>query len=159
MAMREPIRLVGGALLGALLAFAAIAHATAPQGRYTISGGTVYDTKTKLTWQQTVSGTYVWGSAVTSGSPLNYCGSLVLNGSGWRLPTMQELLTIVDYSASSPSIDATAFPSTPVTGFWTATVQQGDGGQWVVNFSDGSINWVYTTGSKGNSSLYVRCVR
>jgi hypothetical protein len=62
------------------------ADANAPAGRYTIAEGTVYDTKTMLTWQQTIpTRQYYWADAKT------YCGSATvssaLGGSGWRLPT------------------------------------------------------------------------
>ena len=32
---------------------------------------------------------------------------------GWRLPTMEELLSIVDETQSCPTIDPIAFPDTP----------------------------------------------
>ena len=62
--------------------------ADAPMGRYTLTNdkmltGTVYDNKTKLTWQQAVpSTTYNWSAA------MSYCTGNVgaLPGSGWRLP-------------------------------------------------------------------------
>jgi Protein of unknown function (DUF1566) len=159
--MTAPTRLLGGTILGALVVFAGVTRAAAPAGRYTITSGTVYDTKTKLTWQQAVSGTYAWGggSIETPGTPAYYCSVLSLNGAGWRLPTVNELLSIVDYSTSSPAIDPSAFPGTPSNLFWSTTLQHGDNGQWAVDFSYGSVGWVYTTGSKGNSSLNVRCVR
>ena len=84
--------------LGAIIVAAVVtapAWATAPSGRYTITAGTVYDTKTKLTWQQPgPSATYTWAAAKT------YCAGLgsSLGGTGWRLPTIKELQTIVDNS-------------------------------------------------------------
>ena len=67
--------------------------------RYTTAGGTVYDTKTKLTWQQAISSsTYTWADAQT------YCAgvSMSLGGTGWRLPTLVELKTIVRQFAGQP---------------------------------------------------------
>jgi hypothetical protein len=55
---------------------------------YTAAGGTVYDAKTKLTWQQTVSSSmYTWADAKT------YCAGVgtSLGGTGWRLPREQEM--------------------------------------------------------------------
>jgi hypothetical protein len=81
-----------------------------PSSRYTINGAvSVTDTRTGLIWQRTVdSGTYTLADA------RNYCTSL---GSGWRLPTKKELLTlanpVVALNATPPPIDGTAFPNTP----------------------------------------------
>jgi hypothetical protein len=39
----------------------------------------------------------------------------------WRIPTRNELGSLVDYSRTSPSIDIEYFPNTPPTVFWTDT--------------------------------------
>jgi Protein of unknown function (DUF1566) len=72
--------------------------ANAPAGRYTINAaaGTVFDTKTKLTWQRAVASTrYTWPDAKTT------CAALVLNGKGWRLPTIGELSSLIDFSQAA----------------------------------------------------------
>jgi hypothetical protein len=134
-----------------VVALTASADANAPAGTYTTTGGTVYDTKTKLTWQQAVApGTYTWAGAKT------YCAGLNLGGTGWRLPTMKELQTIVDDSQTHPSIDTTAFPSTPADWFWSSSPLAGSSfGAWCVNFGYG-----YTgNGYDVSNTFYVRCVR
>jgi hypothetical protein len=128
---------------------------TAP-GRYTIAGGTVHDNATKLTWQQSVTSTkYSWPIAKL------YCGGTdltALGGTGWRLPTNKELLTLVDYTVrgGSPNIDAAAFPGTPVDLFWTATPQAGTSPQsaWQVSFNRGNAGT-----DVADDLYYVRCVR
>jgi hypothetical protein len=130
----------------------ASADASAPAGRYTMAAGTVYDNKTKLTWQQTVSSTeYSWADAKT------YCTGLgaSLGGTGWRLPTVKELQTLIDHSQSSPSIDSTAFPATPASWFWSSSPLAGDPSYaWRVEFLIGM------TGRSHVSEAYlVRCVR
>jgi hypothetical protein len=150
----------GAALAMSVVSFVFAARAAAPAGRYQIGTGTVYDTKTKLTWQQTVpSGTYTFDySGSSSTSAQVYCASLSLSGGGWRVPTMKELPTLVDYSVASPgpTIDASAFPSTPAVEFWSATP---DGmisrGVWVVDFSTGARVGIMAT----IAMLNVRCVR
>ncbi len=130
--------------------------ADAPSGRYTIgtgaAAGTVYDTKTKLTWQRSVtSTTYTWANAKSA------CRGLSLNGAAWRLPTIAELLSIVDFSRSSaPLIDATAFPSTPSVVFWSSTAVVGStpSAAWPVYFNSG-----FSTGNDLSTANYVRCVR
>jgi hypothetical protein len=138
----------------AALLVSGAALANAPAGRYTISGGAVYDTRTKLTWQQAVpSTTYAWSDAKA------YCGTAavgsILGGTG-RLPTVRELSTLFDASQTSgPSIDQSAFPSTPATYFWTSTPVAGDStSAWAVLFSNSGPN-PHTSTTLSN----VRCVR
>ena len=133
------------------------AHADAPAGRYVVTNGgttngTVYDTKTKLTWQQTVPSTaYTWANAKT------YCAGVgaSLGGTGWRLPTCKELQTIVDDSQTNPSIDTTAFPSTPAAWFWSSSPVAGSPSLGcLVDFYYG-----LTHNYDISPSNYVRCVR
>jgi hypothetical protein len=136
-------------------------RASAPAGRYTIPGnGTVLDTKTGLTWQQVNA-----GSGMTQTAALTYCSgnSASLPGNGWRLPTVAELTTLVDYSQPSSTsvamIDPTAFPNTPATFFWSATPAAGSpGNAWPVDFSAGLLEWL-GVGVVSSSSFMVRCVR
>ena len=149
------------------VAFSTLADANAPSGRYTASGGTVYDTKTKLTWQQTSPSTTY---AVAMDAAAAYCASLstALGGSGWRVPTVKELLTIVDYSqlASGMPLMPPAEAIDPVfqfqgTGvppiyYWssTASAQFPLTAGWTVNFLMGTLSTTTT-----NSGYGVRCVR
>jgi formylglycine-generating enzyme required for sulfatase activity len=141
-----------GAVAVVAVVLTASVEAGAPAGRYTTASGAVFDTKTKLTWQQTApSGTYTWADAKT------YCQNLSLAGTGWRLPTMKELQTIVDDSRLNPSIDPTAFPATLATYFWSSSPFAGQQtAAWFVDFglSVGSTNTDDMT-----STHDVRCVR
>lgn len=68
--------------------------------RYTDNkDGTVTDTKTGLMWQkETPESTYTWKEANT------YCHKLELVGyKDWRLPTIQELHSIIDYNQYNPA--------------------------------------------------------
>lgn len=126
--------------------------ADAPPGHYTVhASGTVYDTRTKLTWQQVVDAeTYIWMDANT------HCTNLSLAGTGWRLPTRAELLTLVDLTRNDPAIDSTTFPNTPATIFWSSTPYVASSGYaWSVNFSYGNSNGTVTSNAFGR----VRCVR
>jgi hypothetical protein len=133
--------------------FSLPAHANAPAGRFAIASGTVYDTKTKLTWQQSQalngSAGYEWMDARA------YCAALTLPGTGWRLPTVKELQTIVDPSLSNPAIDPVAFPATSSVFFWSSSPLAGSSVQmWMVDFKVGAINKTYVT-----NAAAVRCVR
>jgi Protein of unknown function (DUF1566) len=128
------------------------ARANAPPGRYSIANGTVTDTATKLVWQQAVDpGTYTWAQAKS------YCAGLSLAGGGWRVPSVKELMTLVDFSVASPgpTIDTTAFPNTPAYYFWSSSPLAGQPSYaYIVDFSIG-----YTGNHFVTYSNRVRCVR
>jgi hypothetical protein len=122
------------------------------------ANATVLDPETKLEWQRVLSpGFYSWDETGTSpASGQYYCQHLNLAGhaSGWRLPTLKELQSIVDGSARPPKIDHSAFPDTPANGyFWTAT-GAGPHAAWYVYFSNGKP-YVNDIGY----GYRVRCVR
>lgn len=147
------IRLFGPVTICAL-ALTTSADATVPAGRYTISGGMVTDTETELVWQQTApAGGYTWANAKT------YCASVgaTLGGTGWRLPTMKELQTIVDDSRTNPSIDPTAFPGTESLGFWSSSPLAGlSSSAWLINFNSGNT---INNATDPSDTFAVRCVR
>jgi len=148
--------------LGALAVIVATSprsvDAAAPAGHYVVTpgsgtgNGTVYDSKSKLTWQQTASSTtYTWDAAKT------YCAGVGtgLGGTGWRVPTIKELLSIVDFSQTAPAIDPNAFPSTPLRVFWSSSPIAGKpSSAWGVDFNDG-----YPYGPGVSNTYNVRCVR
>jgi hypothetical protein len=135
-------------LVAAALMSAGPLRASAPAGHFVVGSGTVFDTKTKLTWQQASS-----ASTLTWTNANSYCKGL---GGTWRLPTIKELLTLVDNTlATGPLIDTSAFPSTPSTWFWSSTPVAGftTTQAWLVNFANGSGNVSYQT-----SAIQARCV-
>jgi len=151
--MKRPAsRLLVVSVFAGVLASGGAGRASAPAGHYAIANGAVYDTKTKLTWQQAAS-----SSTYTQPAAASYCATLGLNGATWRLPTMKELLTIVDLSVSppGPTIDSTAFPGTPPDYFWSSTPYAGAADSaWGVYFNNGYTDY------NGVSIIYsVRCVR
>ena len=80
----------------------------------------------------------------------DYAASL---GDGWRLPTIQELLTLVDYTKHNPA--CSVFPDTPCDWFWSSSAYAGGAtGAWYVNFYYGNSS----SSGVGNYGR-VRCVR
>jgi formylglycine-generating enzyme required for sulfatase activity len=130
------------------------AEASAPVGQYTISNGTVYDTRTKLTWQQNAPSTeYSWSEAKA------YCAGTgaSLPGTGWRVPTIKELQSIVDDTTWGPAIDKTAFPATAAGYYWSSSPRaRTSSSVWVINFSQG--DWVAYDVTLAYA-FNVRCVR
>jgi hypothetical protein len=113
--------------------------------------GTVTDLNTGLMWQQAIS-----GSPMDLDSANSYCSRLSLAGySDWRLPAADELQSIVDYGKSNPAIDATAFPATQSSYYWSSIAYvNSTSSAWLVLFSNGGVS-----GDGKRSIYYVRCVR
>ncbi|CAK0761691.1 DUF1566 domain-containing protein [Gammaproteobacteria bacterium] len=73
----------------------------------------------------------------------------------WRMPTKKELVSIVNYGNSNPSISIGYFPNTPASYFWSASASAYDSGNaWFVSFDVGGAS----TFNKGNS-FQVRLAR
>jgi PKD repeat protein len=90
----------------------------------------------------------------------------------WRLPTADELQSLVDYSVATPdepTIDSTWFPNTPGSGstfppytpggtYWSATPTFGRAsGAWTVDFNNGSVGFSDRIGRYNTN--HVRLVR
>ncbi len=98
---------------------------------FTKSGAIVKDSSTKLKWQDSKRVILSkWKHASM------YCDKLSLNGyKDWRLPTIQELNTLIDDSKAKDTIYSPFIPTSDI--FWSATPVQGDKQfAWSVNFSD-----------------------
>lgn len=95
--------------------------------------------------------TYASSTLPSAHNAQNRCGY----STGWRLPTRRELLSIVNYSGVSPSIDASYFPATQANWYWTNDpYQPNPADAWIVNFGNGVTFADDTTGAG-----YVRLVR
>ncbi len=123
--------------------------------------GTVTHTPTGLTWKRCAEG-QVWASGTCSGSATTYIWDLAnkltdkvsfAGQSDWRLPTEDELLSLVDYgqkpastSSTVPSINTTMFPNTQGLYFWSGTLYTGSNNKsaWSVFFGQGGANGVST---------------
>jgi hypothetical protein len=141
-------------------------------GEFVVSadGLTVTDTISGLVWQRDGSGTRAGcsGSGNTTctwAEAKAYCASLTLGGvSGWRLPALMELETIVDPAMAGPAIDATAFPNTTEDFYWTSSSIgfTSEGTVVAVDFYAGEALWTAAESVtvKGTVKLLerVRCV-
>lgn len=123
-----------------------------PNSAYTIGTTTVTDNVTGLVWQRTDDNTLrTWGEA------WDYCTDNTpgLPGSGWRLPSRTELMSIVYYGTYNEAINSVAFPGTNSLYYWSAsTYAVSSDNAWIVYFYNGNVN----NNNKSNNNN-VRCVR
>ena len=119
------------------------------------SNGVVSDSATNLEWQDDYSDNGGTIKQTTWNDAISYCETLSLDGKNdWRLPNLNELTSLVDYTKYNPSIDA-IFQNTYSLNFWSSTSRSNNNeNAWIVYFYSGNQN----SRNKSNSN-YVRCVR
>ena len=106
---------------------------------FSASSGVVVDSNTGLVWQQSAPTTTTFDWDSTANDPASaqyYCENLSLGPytSGWRLPTVGELFSII-YAGTPEMIDATYFPNTLAGGYWSSTSDPSDvGTAWLICF-------------------------
>ncbi len=84
-----------------------------------------------------------------------YCSNLTVSGGGWRLPSYNELGSIIDKNYRSPAIDP-VFKNTITQGYWTSTTHgTRKTHAYGVGFNGG--NWHYC--NKDGQAKFIRCVR
>jgi len=146
------IPMVGEDVVADLIPTSEIANIQTNQNNYTIRALTVIDNITQLEWQKDDDNIKRnWNSA------WDFCADLDLdNHDDWRLPSIVELSSIIDYSSSIPPlINELAFINTDPDFYWSATSNASNSVfAWVVLFGSGIID-------NGGKSLafFVRCVR
>jgi len=128
--------------------------ADAPAGQYKVFDATsieIVDNQTGLVWQR----------GQQKPPELSRAGIAAACTGDWRVPTVKELLTLVDerphqfYSAGTDYdryIDPRAFPTTPVD---VAFASLSPDAFWTVHFLTGQASRITAAPSK----LYVRCVK
>jgi hypothetical protein len=121
--------------------------------RWQRKGSVVVDKKLGLMWQDDSEAKNVyknWSSAK------RYCQNLTLAGySDWRLPSYNELLSIVDYDRYDPAIMPSFQNVNTSFYYWSSSVYvSATELAWVVDFEFGNT---YGNGKTGKG--YVRCVR
>jgi len=121
--------------------------------RWKRSDNVVTDTKLGLMWQDDIAAkrTYKnWKDAK------RYCQNLSLAGfADWRLPTYDELLSIVDYDRYNPAIMPSFKNVNTSDYYWSSSVYVSSTKRaWIVDFKPGRTGNDFKTGKD-----YVRCVR
>ncbi len=105
-----------------------------------MSSAAVLDRETGLVWDKSPGlSQFAWSNAQI------HCNTLTVgNRRGWRLPTIQELASLVDgnlANTSSPRLPpGHPFTEPQAASIWSATTNATDSGiAWVVSFVDGSV--------------------
>jgi len=116
-------------------------------------GAAVLDRETGLVWEQSPDATLrSWGDAQRACMNKNVGGR-----GGWKLPSIQELRSLVDPASSNPALPAGhPFTNTHASYYWSATTfVVATDVAWFVNLSDGSVD----STTSFDLSNFVWCVR
>lgn len=114
----------------------------------------VLDRETGLVWETTPDTTLTdWVTAAK-----NCRGRIIGNRLGWRLPTFEELTTLVDPTQSLPALPpGHPFVVHPRDSFWTATTREADPTRaYVVHIESSGIGSQSKITSNSNSGWCVR---
>lgn len=97
-----------------------------PDERFELSEYEVTDLRTGLIWQRCSVGQQ-WDGTNCTGSAIYYTWpeALALASGGWRVPNINELLSIVETACANPAINSNIFPNTMVDRYWTSSPYNG----------------------------------
>ena len=133
---------------------------TTPSSDFTAleGGAVVRHEPTGLEWRRCVEG-MSWTGTGCTGSANTETWQLALQHadsvSGWRLPNINELLSIVERCRTNPAVNLQVFPGTPQSAFWSASPSAGYSDRaWNVGFTVGLAYW-----NRRSNSYGVRLVR
>jgi hypothetical protein len=101
--------------------------------RYEVNETEVLDTQTGLIWQK------YFTENLTHEEALDHAERVARKtGLPWRVPTIDELVGLIDWTHTSP---ASAFPDMPETWFWSSSLYVGStNSAWYVNFYYGYVS-------------------
>lgn len=118
--------------------------------------GSVTDKATGLTWSRCSLGqTWDNGSCQGEARALPFAIVSLVAETGWRLPELAELSSLVELRCFRPAINQQIFPDTVASAYWTTTrFVNKDGQFWQVHFLHGE-----TVSERVDGVGYVRWVR
>jgi hypothetical protein len=124
------------------------AAAFAADSRFVVSadGQEVLDTKTSLVWRRCAEG-MSWDGKACQGKVAKYKfgeakqradAAAPAQGKAWRVPTKDELASLVIKQKKKPMTDAAAFPNTPASLYWAKRPGFDDNlNGWMIDFGSG----------------------
>ncbi len=113
-----------------------------PTSRYLIHDGEVYDPLSHLTWQRCSVGQH-WTAAlgcVGVIKQMSWAEAMKQAGGGWRLPSVDELKTLIASNCSNPAINEEVFPDMELYKLWYWSSTDTGSSVWYVAFGGGSVH-------------------
>jgi hypothetical protein len=139
------IRLLICCVLG-LAGWGLVSQVQAQSARFIPSadGSEVMDMQTYLVWSRCTLG-QTWNGSVCAGFPLFISHEAALANAktqtGWRLPNVKELSSLVDTTLINPAMNSTVFGGVFNKSYWSSTPDvRNPTSAWSVDFSIGGVN-------------------
>lgn len=111
--------------------------------RFTLNGAEATDKTTGLVWARCTAGKS-WNDSTCVGEelPMTFLEALqyARAQTGWRLPNVKELMSVVDHGCAEPALDHTVFPNHGAYFTWSTTPLPFSNGNdaWTVNLANGT---------------------
>ena len=158
---------------GALLVLAILSNFAHAQGsppvssRFRLEGATAVDQQTGLRWQRCSVGQVFQANNSCQGNPkkVNFMQAqkvsnfTVQRGGFWRVPTKNELASLVDSTNEKIEIDTLVVPDASVKNrfYWSCDLYA-DGAAWYADFVSGDVGFVSGDHASADDLLAVRLV-
>jgi hypothetical protein len=113
-----------------------------PTSRYAIKGGEVHDQLTHLTWQRCSVGQH-WRQelgCVGVIRQMTWTEAMTQAVAGWRLPTLDELKSLIASNCANPAINEQVFPDMELYKLWYWSSTDTGSSVWYVAFGSGSVH-------------------
>lgn len=120
----------------------AASSSTTTGSRYDIQGGVVSDRLTHLTWQRCSVGQH-WNEVLGCVGvirQMSWQDAMNQAVGGWRLPTVDELKTLIAPGCSNPAINEQVFPDMELYKLWYWTSTDTGSSVWYVAFGTGTVH-------------------
>ena len=137
-----PVLLIGAASAIASAACDPQQKPSTPTSRYTIHDGEVYDQLTHLTWQRCSVGQRWMGALGCVGviRQMTWNQAMAQATGNWRLPTADELRSLIASNCSHPAINEEVFPDMELYKLWYWSSTDTGSSVWYVAFGSGSVH-------------------
>ena len=119
-----------------------------PDARYQANGSEIKDNQTNLIWQRCALG-QTWSGTTCTGLEKTYTWENALQAAkqtGWRLPNIKELKSLVETACYDPAINSNMFKEVSSNSYWTSSTLAEDArNAWTVKFDDGIARYINKT--------------
>lgn len=136
------------AILGSSAVMAQEMDSPPPRFEMLHDGSVVHDQETGLQWMRCSMGQEWIGNrcvGLASRFTWDQASDLTSAAGGladWRLPSVDELQSLIEYRMFDPAIDPVIFPGTPPVNYWSSSEAAYDiFYAWSVHFANGFSNW------------------